>query len=203
MVSTRSSSKRSSAGPDPTWSHKPTGLTLLWLAISLVLVAWDTGYVLLRPHTMEGGFLHEPIWVPYKLYGTIDHVYGWKAWDRGDGFTGAQGAMNLVETTMYLVYLWMWRQGKDTEGRITGRAGGLALLVGWAAAVMTLSKTVLYWLNEYYSGFDNIGHNDAVTLFFLWIIPNGAWLVLPSYMIYSMGGDILDAFTVASRTKSE
>jgi hypothetical protein len=26
-------------------------------------------------------------------------------------------------------------------------------------------------LNEYYSGFDNIGHNDVVSLIFLWIIP--------------------------------
>lgn len=26
-------------------------------------------------------------------------------------------------------------------------------------------------LNEYYSGFDNIGHNDLMQLIFLWIIP--------------------------------
>ena len=25
--------------------------------------------------------------------------------------------------------------------------------------------------NEYYGGFDNIGHNTPVDLFFLWIIP--------------------------------
>jgi hypothetical protein len=25
--------------------------------------------------------------------------------------------------------------------------------------------------NEYYSGFDNIGHNDVLSLIFLWIIP--------------------------------
>lgn len=32
---------------------------------------------------------------------------------------------------------------------------------------------------------------------------SGAWLVLPSYMIYVMGCDILDAFAIASRTKDE
>lgn len=77
-------------------------------------------------------------------------------------------------------------------------------------------------LNEYFSGFDNIGHNPPMTLLFLWIIPkfvtswplkkrlsvvanscSGAWLVLPTYMIYVMGGDILDAFALASRTKDE
>lgn len=141
MVSTRASAK---AAARPTWSHRPTRLTLLWLAVSLVLVAWDTGYVLLRPHTMEGGFLHEPLWAPYKLYGTVDHVYGWKAWDAGNGFTGAQAAMNLVECLMYGGYLVLWNRAKDAEGRIRGREGGLALLLCWGAALMTLSKTVLY-----------------------------------------------------------
>ena len=98
MVVTRSSVRQ---GPQP-WSHTPTKLTLAWLAVSLVLVSWDTAYVLLRPHTMEGGFLHEPLWAPYALYGTVDYVYGWKAWDAGEGFTGAQGAMNLVECVMYV-----------------------------------------------------------------------------------------------------
>lgn len=32
---------------------------------------------------------------------------------------------------------------------------------------------------------------------------SGAWLVLPTYMIYVMGRDILDAFAIASRTKDE
>ena len=26
-------------------------------------------------------------------------------------------------------------------------------------------------LNEYYSGFENVGHNDPISLIFLWIIP--------------------------------
>lgn len=141
MVSTRSSTKSAAR---PVWSHTPTRLTLLWLAVSLVLVAWDTSYVLLRPHTMEGGFLHEPLWAPYKLYGTVDHVYGWKAWDAGNGFTGAQSAMNVVESLMYGAYLWLWRQGRDERGAVSGREGGLAVLLGWAAAVMTVSKTTLY-----------------------------------------------------------
>lgn len=31
--------------------------------------------------------------------------------------------------------------------------------------------TKLAGLNEYYSGFSNIGHNDLLSLVFLWIIP--------------------------------
>lgn len=91
---------------------------------------------------MEGGSLHWPLWVPYKLYGEIDHVYGWKAINANNGFTAAQGSLNAVETSMYLVYLWMvYGQG---TWRASGRQGATALVIGFSAAVMTLSKTVLY-----------------------------------------------------------
>ena len=90
---------------------------------------------------MPGGSLHYPLWTPYELYGRVDHVYGWKAWDEQNGFTAAQGMMNAVETAMYLVYAW-GVLGSGTKGE--GRKGAAVLLVGFAAAVMTLSKTVLY-----------------------------------------------------------
>ncbi|KAL2752915.1 hypothetical protein ACRALDRAFT_1036585 [Sodiomyces alcalophilus JCM 7366] len=168
------------------------------MAISLPLVAWDTAYVLLRPHTMPGGSLHWPLWTPYALYGTIDGVYGFKAWHARDGFTAAQGLLNLVESVLYIAYLWLaMRPGARRSTSPSGRENALALLMGFSAAVMTLSKTVLYWAREYYADFDNIGHNDAFTLFFLWIIPNGAWLVGSTYMIFSLGGDILDRLTLS------
>jgi hypothetical protein len=48
-----------------------------------------------------------------------------------------------------------------------------APVIGFAAAVMTLSKTVLYIAQEYYCNYCSVGHNNAFDLFFLWIIPNG------------------------------
>ncbi|KAF1980971.1 hypothetical protein K402DRAFT_253505 [Aulographum hederae CBS 113979] len=158
------------------WSHTPSPMTLIWLSISLPLVLWDTGYVLLRPHSMLGGTLHAPIWSPYAYYGTVDYQYGLPAWTSKDGFTGAQGWMNAVETSGYLVYLWMWwtmgeRQESQLTRRLEGRAGGLAVIIGLSMSIMTLSKTVLYWLVEYHSGFAHIGHNDAMTLLISWIIP--------------------------------
>lgn len=59
MVTTRSASKAvvASTTPNPqVWYHAPDRATLLWFAISLPLVIWDSIYVLGRPHTMEGGF---------------------------------------------------------------------------------------------------------------------------------------------------
>ncbi|TDZ24002.1 hypothetical protein Cob_v003298 [Colletotrichum orbiculare MAFF 240422] len=189
------------------WSHAPTRLTLFWLLVSLPLVIWDTGYVLLRPWTMPGGHLHWPLYVPYALYGEVDHVYGWKAFNARNGFTSAQGTLNAVETLMYLWYVWVYfSRGRGVEGPlgvrkvVGGRAGALAVVVGFSAAVMTLSKTVLYWANEYFSGFDNIGHNPPLDLLFLWIIPNGAWLLGSGYMIASLGGEIVDGLALASKT---
>ncbi|KAK6209755.1 hypothetical protein QIS74_11339 [Colletotrichum tabaci] len=204
-----SAARDNESTPPRGWSHAPTRLTLLWLAISVPLVAWDTGYVLLRPWSMPGGHLHWPLWAPYALYGEVDHVYGWKAFNARNGFTSAQGALNAVESVMYLAYVWLYfSRGKAVKGgpaggvkkTVGGRAGALAIVIGFSAAVMTLSKTVLYWANEYFSGFDNIGHNPFMDLLFLWIIPNGAWLLGSGYMMFSLGGEIVDGLALASKT---
>lgn len=189
-----SSSASSNVG---TFSHEPTNWTMLWMAIAIPLVTWDTVYVLGRPHTMEGGWLHYPFWAPYKLYGEVDHVYGWKSFNANNGFTSAQGALNVVETLMYIFYVVTFFSRAADKKAVSSRTAAFATLIGFSSAVMTLSKTVLYcmyllfstaraqWrfgkmlthkflllgLNEYYSGFDNIGHNDLYSLIFLWIIP--------------------------------
>ncbi|KAG6250071.1 hypothetical protein E4U23_001683 [Claviceps purpurea] len=243
MVTTRSST---SAASRNIFTHAPSSFTLLWLAISLPLVIWDTGYVLGRPHTMHGGRAHWPLWLPYKLYGEVDYVYGWKAILDKNGFTAAQSTLNVIETVLYLAYLWLWRsrgswEGGDAaaaaaaapgdrEGRgawvVRGRVGALALLLGFSAAVMTLSKTLLYWCNEYFSGFENVGHNEFVDLLLMWILPkyvylfhrilvlflfanllgaaaSGAWLVGSAYMIWSMGSEILNKLEHTAHVKRE
>jgi len=56
---------------------------------------------------------------------------------------------------------------------------------------MTLSKTVLYMLNEYFSDFANIKHNEWSTLIPLYIMMNGLWILFPAYMTRTFGSDIL------------
>ncbi|KAK0726735.1 hypothetical protein B0T26DRAFT_101656 [Lasiosphaeria miniovina] len=238
MVSTRSSStaiatpraqKSESATPPPStipktrasrasnasaWSHAPSTLTLVWLGVTLPLVIYDTTYVLLRPLTMEGGSLHWPLFVPYEMYGDVDHVYGWPAFERHDGFTGAQSFMNVVETAMYLVYLGLWyrnaKPAKTAGARpaVDGPVGALALLIGFSAAVMTFSKTALYWLNEYYSGYSNVGHNSIQRVIFVFVLLNGPWLIGPAIITYRLGSEIVAGLASASapparRGKSE
>ena len=144
--------KASSSLNGTAWIHTPTPLTLLWLFVSLPLVIWDSVYVLLRPHTMPGGKWHQPMYGPYALYGTIDYMYGWPAYEAGNGFTSAQGSMNVLETLGYLGYLYLyWQHGRGkwtyTNGQnrsLDGRWGGLACLFGFSLSLVTFNKTVLY-----------------------------------------------------------
>lgn len=146
--------------------HTPSIIVLLWLLISVPLVLWDTGYVLLRPHSMPGGKFHSPIWSLYALYGSVDYVYGWPAFDAGNGFTAAQALLNLFETAAYVIYLavvYVYGTTATSSGRastkkvkknlpwfvfeekvVPGRIGSLVLLLAFAASVATFSKTILY-----------------------------------------------------------
>jgi ABC-type branched-subunit amino acid transport system ATPase component len=47
---------------------------------------------------------------------------------------------------------------------------GQANLLGFAAAVMTTSKTILYWLVEAFSGMAHTGHNSVKDMIFLWVV---------------------------------
>ncbi|KAI3336633.1 hypothetical protein HD806DRAFT_528228 [Xylariaceae sp. AK1471] len=207
MATTRSANnKSSSTAVATTYAHAPSAFTLLWLTVSLPLVIWDCGYVLLRPRTMPGGDLQWPLYLPYALYGEVDLIYGWKAFNANNGFTGAQGMLNVIETFMYAYYAWVYYQNAVSVGGkkvVLGRPAATAVLVAFSAAVMTLSKTLLYWLCEYYSGFDNIGHNAAKDLLFLWIIPNGAWLIGPTIIIYELGSDIVNNLTGGAGVKRD
>ncbi|PSS37152.1 hypothetical protein PHLCEN_2v1025 [Hermanssonia centrifuga] len=90
-------------------------------------------------------------------------VYGLRALENKEGFTNAQSLLNIVENLMNILYLYL--------AHVSGSP--VAPLLGFASVVMTLSKTVLYWAQEYYCGGCSVGHNDFMTLLVYWVIPNG------------------------------
>ncbi|KAI9679762.1 MAG: hypothetical protein M1817_004776 [Caeruleum heppii] len=221
--SARSSRRRSSSAA---WSHTPSHLTLIWLLFSVPLVLWDTAYVFLRPHSMTHGALHWPLFVPYKLYATVDYIYGLPAWEEGNGFTMAQAVVNLLESSVYAAYLWIvWRAGRESAkvgrgapGRelvtrigggetagwlraareVTGRDAAWACVLGFGGSLATVCKTVLYALNECFSSFHNIGHNSWTRIIFLWVIPNGLWLILPTFILTLFTAEIVEGLEMAT-----
>lgn len=85
-------------------------------------------------------------------YGAIDLIYGFPTFEAGDGFTNAQALLNLIEATLNLEYIYLRHTSSRSSGTIGTAAGvkgvryhGYAPLVGFAASLMTLSKTSLYF----------------------------------------------------------
>ncbi|ORY96346.1 hypothetical protein BCR43DRAFT_491535 [Syncephalastrum racemosum] len=164
-----------------------------WFLASSLLVLWDAGYCLLRPHSMEGGKWNF-LWRPYILYAKIDYFYGLPAYEAQDGFTGAQAFMNLIETALNFLYLAMVSAQKPI---------GQANLVGFSAAILTTAKTVLYWLVEWFSGMQHTGHNTPSDFLILWVIPNGAWIVAPTVIAWVLGRDLFARLQDQPRTKQQ
>lgn len=173
-------------------SHRMAVKTHVWISLWFLLTApvifWDVSYCFMRPRSMVGGDLHW-IWEPYGLYQEIDYVYGVESLQRNDGFPNAQSLMNIIETLLNLTYLYFTHVSGAT----------VAPLIGFAAATMTLSKTVLYWVQEFYCGWCATGHNDLGTLLVYWVLPNGLWIVFPSLIVYTLGKDIAAALGAAQQ----
>lgn len=119
--------------------------------------------------------------------------------------------LNVIETLLNATYLYLAHVA----------AWPPATLVGFAAAVMTLSKTVLYWAQEYYCGYCMIGHNSAWNLVTLWIIPNGCvhtrfktkmcihiqnaarlWIVIPGFIVARLGKDLAQSLNFAAKAST-
>lgn len=150
------------SAPRKTWAHKPTTLTLAWLFISLPIVFWDAGFILLRPHTFVGGKYHDLLWKPYAIYQRVDLVYSPSAREERNGWPGAQAAFNVIETLGYYLYLWMvtahtsseLKRGVNCLGsiwtgllgdrQVEGTRGAAAALLLFALSFLTLTKTLLY-----------------------------------------------------------
>ncbi|TFK34652.1 hypothetical protein BDQ12DRAFT_738062 [Crucibulum laeve] len=160
----------------------------LWFLITVPVIAWDVGYCFMRPRSMKGGDLHW-LWKPYSIYQEVDYIYGVPALLANDGFTNAQSMLNVMETLLNITYLYLAHIAQWPP----------ATIVGFGAALMTLSKTILYWAQEYYCDYCSIGHNSAWNLFVYWIIPNGLWIVVPIFIVAQFGKDLVDSLNLAAR----
>ncbi|KAF8811171.1 hypothetical protein BYT27DRAFT_7184544 [Phlegmacium glaucopus] len=164
----------------------------LWFLITAPVIAWDVSYCMMRPRSMKGGDLHW-IWQPYAIYQEVDHIYGTTSFLSQNGFTNAQSLLNIIETLANLAYLYLAHIAQWSP----------APIIGFGAALTTLSKTVLYWAQEYYCGFCEIGHNTLWDLVFFWIIPNGLWIVVPTFVVLQLGKDIAESLNLAARASEK
>ncbi|KAJ3745223.1 hypothetical protein EV360DRAFT_97823 [Lentinula raphanica] len=148
------------------------------------------GVVLLLSGCVSGGDLHW-IWEPYGIYQNVrlPDLYGIPALEDNNGFTNAQSLMNILETILNLTYLYLAHISLWPP----------ATLIGFGSAALTLSKTMLYWAQEYFCGFCATGQNDLGTLVVYWVVPNGLWLLFPGLIVYTLGKDLVGQLVLADR----
>ncbi|OCF62038.1 uroporphyrinogen-III C-methyltransferase [Kwoniella mangroviensis CBS 10435] len=174
-----------------------------WMAFSIVIVSWDAAYCFLRPRSFGTGDLAW-IWAPYNMvpYSMVDYLYGQPGLDANDGFTNAQALMNVIEVFLAIEYLYLRHTSPRSSNRTPNPAHHYhahAPLVGFAGALMTLSKTALYFLQEYFCDWCMVGHNDRFTFWTVWVATNVSlsisytWVVVPFIVCVVLGRFIAQA----------
>lgn len=142
-----------------------------WFVLSSIVVLWDVGFILMRPESMEGGEWSW-IWKPYPNYYRVDKAYG----DMSNHWIRTQTYGNILESALNFISVGMYFSSSTWMNKF-------APILGMNAAMMTFWKTVLYWGIEIVSGFENTAHNNLFDAVFIFIIPNGFWLVVPFAII--------------------
>jgi len=128
------------------------------------------------------------VWQPYDTYSKVDLLYG----KMNDSFVVSQSMMNIVENAMNFAAVTL---------HFNNHPAGL--VVGIIGLTMTLGKTVLYSLMDIVCKFCNTGHNDLFTLVFLYLIPNGLWIVVPFIGVVTLGNKIVQLLNAAHVKKKK
>ncbi|CAF4392077.1 unnamed protein product, partial [Rotaria sp. Silwood2] len=107
-----------------------------WAIIGSLICIWDATYIITRPRSMANGDLFH-IFFPYAKYITLDPLYG----NLQNAFVIAQSWVNYVEIILTLLSVILYHIAERRN------LGCLILLI---ASVMTCSKTVLYFIRDYF-----------------------------------------------------
>jgi len=156
----------------------------IWILIAGLVVTWDAGYVLNRPHSMAGGYL---FWLfqPYAKYITLDLLYG----NTQNSFVVAQSWLNVLEILLGFFSLAMYHYSKSSTKK------NLACLLLLITCVATFAKTVLYFCHDIVDmGIHPDQHPKDISWFdyiMLFIVPNIIWIVVPFSCIAHLTKQIL------------
>lgn len=141
------------------------GWIIGWFLFTAIICTWDASFIMLRPLSFPGQSLSS-VWYPYKYYITLDKRYG----NMNDSYVYTQSLLNLVEVILNIYTFYL----NKVNSRHT-------VPLAFTVTVMTFWKTVLYFLMFAEPCGDTLYRegNSALAEFFLVIIPNGVWIVLP------------------------
>lgn len=147
------------------YPYQLPGWVLAWFYATAAICTWDASFIMLRPHTLPGGSLHT-FWKPYSLYIGVDQRY----LDINDPFVFGISLFNYAEVVMNIATIILhYRNSHHT------------IPLAFTVSIMTFWKTLFYFYAFTYLGGGGpyrVG-NTLWTEFFLVVIPNGIWVILP------------------------
>ncbi|KIK51594.1 hypothetical protein GYMLUDRAFT_181225 [Collybiopsis luxurians FD-317 M1] len=130
------------------------------------------------------------IWEPYNISQIVRNpfIIFLQAPEEGDQFANSQALMNVIETVLSFLYFSLTRIQWPP-----------ASLVGFASAIFTLTRPIMYWTQGYHCNYCMTEHNDSETVLSYLIIPSLLWVIVPSIIIYVLGRDICAQLRFADR----
>lgn len=155
----------------------------IWIIISALIVFWDVMFVLLRPASLPEGSLAF-IWIPYAKYIQIDISYA----DMQNNFVITQAIMSLFEICIGIISLYLAHIKKTI----------LAILFAFSALLLTGTKTIFIFLQEFIGHFEHVNHNSISDLVFSYILPNSVWIIIPFIAVFCLGKS-LTIYTPSNR----
>ncbi|PVF95141.1 hypothetical protein CPB86DRAFT_788325 [Serendipita vermifera] len=157
------------------------------------MVVLGASYSFARPKSLEGGEWHWFWKATHGDYAKVDQVYGWKAYNEGNGLTNAAALLNLLEAVGNIIYLYM--------AEISGNP--IAPLFGFGASLATCAKTIFYESHEYFCNYCAVGHNSLRDAILLYVIPTNVWLIVPGIVAWILGQEIAASLRVTARLNSQ
>jgi len=152
-------------------SVKLPALAKLWFLAVTPIVAIDAMFVLFRssdpkqPHPLAET-------IPFK-YWTIYEKYDLRYAPNDDAFVVAQSWMNVIEVVLGMVAVVL------SQMNVHEAAVKLALIV----AVMTMYKTVLYYLMDVAEDGKFTSHNTFKDKVLMVWVPSSFWIIVPAIIV--------------------
>lgn len=154
----------STLSPLPRW-------ILVWFLVTIPIMLWDGLFILCRPASLPGGAL-DWIWGAYRPYLAVDLRYA----NPQNTLVVAFAWANLLEMLLSIVVCIRHVQHRSD-----------AWLWAFTVALITLTKTFLYFGSEWTSGRANTGHAQLLSFLGLYVLLNGVWLFVPSLIVWKTG----------------
>lgn len=164
-------------------------LALVWFTLVTPIVLIDGIFVLTRAPASASDHTH-PLadTIPFK-YWTIYAQYDRRYSSNDDAFVVAQSYLNLAEVALGMVAVVL---------EVALKAHGAALKLAIVVCMMTLYKTIIYYVMDVVEGGTYTKHNSPREQFLMVTLPSSFWVIVPAFIMKQC----FDSLVATNRAKA-